>query len=70
MEERYLARIGELEALVESLNKKLHDKSLRPEIINGVGSYLGGGMYTIFEIKSPKTGLVELYQRMYYDDGK
>ena len=70
MEQQYLNRIGELEALVESLRKELHTKSLRPEIIRGVGSYYGGGMYTIFEIKSPKTGLVELYQRMIYDDGK
>lgn len=70
MEQQYLNKIGELEALVESLRKELHTKSLRPEIIGGTGSYLGGGLYHILEVKSPKTGLVELYQRMYYDDGK
>lgn len=70
MEEQYLNKIGELEALVESLRKDLHTKSTRPEIVKGIGTYFGGGMYTMFEIKSPKTGLVELYQRVYYDDGK
>jgi hypothetical protein len=69
MEQQYLAKIGELEALVESLRKQLHSKNVRPEIIGGVGAYLGGGMYNMFEIKSPKTGQVELYQRV-YDDGK
>jgi hypothetical protein len=68
-EQQYLNKIGDLEALVESLYKRLEDKEYELQVVKGYGLD-DEGFYEMIEVKSSLAKNIQLYQKVYYDDGK
>ena len=68
-EQQYLNKIGDLEALVESLYKRLEDKEYKLQVVKGYGLD-DEGFYEMIEVKSSLAKDIQLYQKVYYNDGK
>ena len=67
-EQQYLNKIGDLEAL-ESLYKRLEDKEYKLQVVKGYGLD-DEGFYEMIEVKSSLAKDIQLYQKVYYNDGK